>query len=294
MHSQASLDRNHTIDRVVDAVARPLGPPLIAIVGPGGIGLSTALERICAALRSRGAPVVTVQFTPGSADLPGPFGVPRIPTASELLSKPRAVLAVDDAQWMDVDTLGRLESLIRKLVGTEARCVCAIRLAVPPSAGPTGRAVLSHLVHEGLAELVNLRPLCDAELRALIADRFGARPAPQLVRHLRRLTRNRPEALNAALEAYRRSDAIRLVDRHVYLARKDVAPALPDNHGLPLQVRRLGNRTWSVAKAMAVLNPLGGAAVRLVAETTGILESEVDDALRRLCSHGILRHLLLI
>lgn len=290
MHSDSPFDRAHTIRRVLEAVDQPLGPPLIAVVGPAGIGLSTALDQITATLRARGAHVVTVQFTPGPSDLPGPFGAPRIPAATELLSRSPAVLAIDDAQWVDVETLGRLESLIRKLVGTEARCVCAIRLAVPPTAGAAAECVLSHLVHEGLAQLVNLRPLYDAELRALIADRFGARPAPPLVRHLRLLTRNRPKALDAALEAYRRSDDIRVVDRHAYLARPDIAPTLPGNHDLALEVRRLGSRTWSVAKAMAVLNPLGDAAPRLVAETIGMLELEVGDALRLLSARGILRH----
>jgi len=34
---------------------RPLAPPLIAILGPDGIGLSTALEQICAAYDVRDA-----------------------------------------------------------------------------------------------------------------------------------------------------------------------------------------------------------------------------------------------
>ncbi|WP_345034185.1 LuxR C-terminal-related transcriptional regulator [Kutzneria kofuensis] len=291
MHSQGSLDRGHTVDGILDAVTRPLGPPLIAMVGPCGIGLSTTLDEIRAALHERGAHVVTMQFTRNSSDLPGPLGAPRLPAASELLAKDNAALLVDDAQWVDGETLGRLESLVRKLVGTRARCVCAIRLTAPPAPGSAGQAVLSQLVHEGLAEIVHLRPLGDAELAALMSERFGAKPSPELVRHLRRLTRNRPKALTTALEAYQRSNAIRVVDRHAYLAHPDVTPALPDNHELPLYVRRMGNAAWTVAKAMAVLNPLGDAAVRLAAETTGLTESEVDAALDLLRSQGILRHL---
>ncbi|MFC0436372.1 LuxR C-terminal-related transcriptional regulator [Kutzneria buriramensis] len=291
MHSRAALDRANTINHVLDAVNRPLGPPLITIVGPCGIGLSTTLEQICTTLRKRGTHVTTVQFTQGSSDLPGPFGSPGLPNASELLSQGTTVLAIDDAQWIDTETLGQLESLIRKLVGTRARCVCAVRLTATPEAGSASQLVLSQLVREGLAEIVNLRPLTTAEVTDLIIERFNAKPVPQLVRHLRRLTRNRPRALDAALDAYRHMNAIRVVDRHVYLAQRDATPTLPDNHDLPLYVRRMGHQAWSVAKAMAVLNPLGDVAAHLVAQTTGIAEPEVSEALNLLRARGILRYL---
>jgi DNA-binding CsgD family transcriptional regulator len=290
-HRRDSADRVHPVDGIVDTVTSPLGPPLIAVVGPCGIGLSTTLHRIRTALQEHGTHVVTVQFTQTSAELPGPFGVPRLPAASELLAKDGAALLVDDAQWIDGETLGRLESLVRKLVGTRTRCVCAIELTAPPAAGAAARTVLSRLVHEGLAEIVHLRPLGDAELAALMSERFGAKPSPELVRHLRRLTRNRPRALTTVLAAYQRSNAIRVVDRHAYLDHPDVTPALPDNHELPLRIRRMGNAAWKVAKAMAVLNPLGEVALPLAAETTGLAESEVADALHLLRSRGILRHL---
>lgn len=124
--------------------------------------------------------------------------------------------------------------------------MCTVRTDAPAVANP---ALLPGLVDAGLARLFRLRPLNDVELTALITDRFGAAPTPELVRHVRRLTRSRPKMVEIALAALLENDCVRAVDRQAHLVRPDVLPALPPRHDILLRLRAMRPAVWAVAKA---------------------------------------------
>ncbi|HWC80843.1 MAG TPA: AAA family ATPase [Pseudonocardiaceae bacterium] len=217
----------------------------------------------------------------GAAHLPASAERAAAVLAGMLAEAGPLVLVVDDLQWLDRQSLVLTEPLVRALAGTGVTCVGAID--GQPVAEPD---VLAKLRVDGLARVLALRPLNRAESAALIADTLQATPQSALVAALTRAARGRPGALLAALAGHRGTAAIRIADRHAYLLRPHQPPALPEEHPLFAPIARLGDQAWAVAKALAVLRPLTGPVLDLVAEAL-----EIDDpgpALDRLRTAGVL------
>lgn len=285
--AQFRSDRDQLVRGIVDAIADPAGPRAVLILGTGGTGLSTVLKQVCQEFGDDRTWFVAARPRhPHSAlgNVVNSFGAFR---QSERSDRPGTVLAIDDAQWVDAGTLGRLTSLVRASADTGLRCVCTVRVDVPASAH---HSLVSELVNDRLVDVVWLRPLDETGLAALIGERSGAEPTAELVRHVGRLTRNRPKAVGIAIDALTAADGIRVVDLRTHLVHPDVVPTLQPQHQLLQELRGLGATKWSVAKAAAVLNPLGDAMPELVAEATGLPRVEVADALNVLRTNGIVRH----
>jgi tetratricopeptide (TPR) repeat protein len=274
------------IRRIVDTINDSAGPRAVLLLGAGGSGLTTALAQVCHELgEERSLLVAAHPKHPGA--LAGVVNNFRTMRSSEQSNGRESVLAIDDAQWMDTDTLARLTSLVRGPAGTGPRCVCAARVDVPAA---VDRHPVSALVDDGLVRVVWLRPLGRTDLATVIGERAGAEPTEELVRHIGRLTRRRPKAVGIALDALTAADGIRVVDLRAHLVHPDAVPTLPPQHRVLRQLRGLGAAAWLVAKAAAVLNPLGEAMPALVAEATGLPGTEVAEALNVLRANGILRH----
>ncbi|HEY4455610.1 MAG TPA: hypothetical protein VGN81_14965 [Pseudonocardiaceae bacterium] len=277
-----SSGRDQLIRRIVDAVDDSAGPRAVLILGAGGSGLSTALKQVCRELGEERTLLVAAQQRHPAA-LANVVNNFRTIRSSEQSDRPGPVLAIDDAQWIDAETLARLTSLAE----TGLRCVCTVRVDVPAS---VDRHPVSELVNDGLVDVVWLRPLGHADLATAIGARSGAEPTEELVRHIGRLTRHRPKAIGIALDALTAADAIRVVDLRAHLVHPDVVPTVPPQHRVLQQLRGLGATRWLVAKAAAVLNPFDDAMPALVAEATGLPRTDVVDALNVLRAHGILRY----
>ncbi|MFD2420664.1 ATP-binding protein [Amycolatopsis pigmentata] len=319
----ADTDRNR---RIISAIlARDSARPLVTVTGPVGSGRSTLLDQLCAALSGQGVRPLLLRLSPNPIPTPlysalrsidGPPGdgggqpsmwwSPVDPlTGTHAAATPRHTAAaiaepltaagdvailIDDAQWMDPHSLAVVDHLARRLAGTSVLCVCAVRVPVTGPMFAAGCATLDALRAENLLHEVNLRPLGEADIGAVAAAAFNARPDPELVTHLRRLTGGLPAALVPAIDAYRRAEEIRVVDGYAHLAPRHNRPTLPANHQLLLSVRRNGPLTWSVAKAVAVLHPLGDAAPKLLGEALGVAETKARQVLGELRDAGVLRH----
>ncbi|WP_316774184.1 helix-turn-helix domain-containing protein [Streptomyces sasae] len=279
-------DRDQLVRGIVDAIADPTGPRAVLILGTGGTGLSTVLRQVCQEFGDDRTWFVAARPRHPHPALGNVLNNFRAPRSGERSERPSAVLAIDDVQWVDAGTLGRLTSLVRASTDTGLRCVCTVRVDVPAAAH---HYLVSELVDERLVDLVWLRPLDETGLAALIGERSGAEPTAELVRHVGRLTRNRPKAVGIAIDALAAADGIRVVDLRTHLVRPDAVPTLRPQHRLLQELRGLGASTWSVAKAAAVLDPLGDAMPELVAEATGLPRAEVVEALHALSVNGIVR-----
>ncbi|MFD8004163.1 helix-turn-helix domain-containing protein [Streptomyces mirabilis] len=284
--AQFRSGRDQLVRGIVDAIADPTGPRAVLILGTGGTGLSTVLKQVRQEFGDDRTWFVAARPRHPHSALGNVLNNFRALTPNERSDRPSTVLAIDDAQWVDAGTLRRLTSMVRTSADTGLRCVCTVRVDVPASAHPH---LVSELVDDRLVDVVWLRPLDETGLAALIGERSGAEPTAELVRHVGRLTRNRPKAVGIAIDALTAADGIRVVDLRTHLVRPDAVPTLRPQHRLLQELRGLGATKWSVAKAAAVLNPLGDAMPELVAEATGLPRTEVTDALHVLSANGIVR-----
>jgi DNA-binding CsgD family transcriptional regulator/tetratricopeptide (TPR) repeat protein len=263
--------------------------PLTVLAGPGGVDLAAAAEELCIANtqadQSGDHPrlkVVNLSFSDPKPEF-------RLTDLLAAHDKTRTVLLVKNIQYLHPEALSAFEATIRQLAGTTVSCVCTIALPLPPEARTAFAGAFDRLRREGLLRHVNLRPRPAGRVGALITETLRAQPEPLLVSRLWELTRGWPGALVTALAIYRDNGMMSVVDRHAYLTGHS-APALSDNDELVLAIRRRGTDIWSVAKAIAVLSPLGEAAPRLIGAALGIAVPEVLRLLIVLEETGTLRY----
>ncbi|GAA3748204.1 AAA family ATPase [Streptomyces tremellae] len=312
---RALFGREDTVARVIDTAIAPEAAPLVLLTGPIGVGRSSVLSAVEDGLRGRAVDSLTLRLMPVDRSRPFSFasrlsaelgsrsrgfgaerqahtaGPPARRLAAELRSAITAgdklVVLVDDAQWVDADSLALLLPMVRMLATRPISLVCS--LAFPPRGLGRHRDLLGRLRAAGLVRAVNLRPLGDPAVRALVAHELEAVPSAPLASHLHRYCRGIPAAVLAALAGHRRSGTLRVYDRLAYLVPPDRPPERPAGLPVVAYLRGLGEPVWPVAKALAVLHPLGTPAVRLVAEAVSTGEEDVRAAAALLCAEGVLR-----
>lgn len=317
--AQPLVGRGTSIARIVDIATSPGAASLVLVTGPTGIGRGAVLAAVRDELTARDVATLTLRVARAERDRPcslasrlaaelaaaelggavtrparGGVPVPDRDPGRRLAAELRAAVAacgkltvlIDDAQWTDPDSRALLLPLVRGLAGGPVTFVCALR---PSPADPAGeRAALDRLRAAGLAEVVPLRPLGASQVRALVTQQVQAKPSASLLAYLARECRGRPAAVLTALAGHRRSGSLRVFDRHAYLT-ADRPPSLPSDLPPVEHLKQLGGWTWPVAKAMAVLHPLGSAAISPAAEAVGATEEEVRAALAVLYAEGVLR-----
>ncbi|SDY07646.1 regulatory protein, luxR family [Amycolatopsis xylanica] len=278
------------------------GAPCIWVTGPAGVGRTTLLERVRDRLRGDGRRVSAMRFTSagdlvpadaspdrpwlapvaGAADDPEVARRAALAAAAPIVRGGDQVLLLDDTQWIDRDSLAVLEALIRRLAGSAVRLVCATRTPVRDAAA--GLAMVRRLRADGLVRPVRLRPLRADEITRLVVEAISAAPSGALRRRLQELSRGVPSALHQALELLRAEGSLRIVDRRAYLV-PGTATTSP-----PRVVRELGPDVLAVAKAAAVLHPLGDAMPALISEVLDQDKAETLELLDILRAEGVLHH----
>lgn len=240
---------------------------------------------LVAALAGRRQPNV-----PALPDTLSGTGIQRSPAQAlaSIVDRGEHVLLLDDAQWIDPEALGLVESLVRLAAGTTVWCVAAVRTPLPTGLTAASE-MFERLRRDGLARQVRLRPLGRSTITGRLTELLQARPAEALTDQVRRLTAGVPGAINTAVQAFRRSGSIRLVDRHAYLVPANRTPELHEHDPLLTAVRGLGMPVWSAAKAVAVLAPMGRPLPALVAEAMAISPPQARELLNTLCERGVLQ-----
>ena len=315
----ALYGRDEAISRALAAAGTPHGAPLVLVSGPIGVGRSSVLAAVRDRLAAASVPTLVFRVARNERTRPyavatrlaaelgsfprGDGGEPRRPaptpdnqasTATKIAATlttavfghRQLVVLLDDLQWIDAGSLAVLVPLVRTLAGTAISFVGSSR--TPRADSGDEQAALATLREAGLVELVPLRPLRDSEVTALITDLLQAKPAEAMAAAIRQHCRGIPAAVLAAIAGYQRTGALRVIDRHAYLAWPSRPPELPPDLPLVEHFRQLGEPVWPVAKALAVLYPLGDVAIRLAAEAVEISEEEVLAVLGSLHAEGFL------
>ncbi|QUQ63750.1 AAA family ATPase [Kutzneria sp. CA-103260] len=278
--------------------------PVTLVTGPAGIGRSALLAAVRAELVRRDVTVVEIRLTQPEHAQPRAgllrlgnelLGLRRqwLPTANadtrpvlakaqltQLLAalattgRPLAIL-VDDAQWLDPQSLDTMLAVAESMTDIGIRVVCAHRTPTPVKAPDT--------VHE-----VRLRPLHRKETELLLTRSLQARPSRDLRAAVHRDCRGIPALVLAAVAGHRGSGALKMIDQHAYVVPADQPPVLPPDSPVLRQLQRDDPLVWEICKALAVFQPLGDAVVGLIAEAIEADEQQVLTVLTALRAEGLL------
>lgn len=295
--------------------------PLVLLTGAAGTGKTTLLaqlsdrllcteSRVTATRCTARGDLLPIRFTRGddteplvrlsASDQSGPPIGP-VPGAGDnpdlarraasviasQLPRDKTVLLIDDAQWLDPDSLAVLHALVHTLAGGNARIVCAVRTALPAATANRMAAVLRDLRAADLVTQVRLAPGDHRAVAREVTDMLGATPEAALTTRVRELSRGLPAAVRDSVEALRRNGSIQVMDRRAYLVRPHTPLVPPAHNQLVEAIRELGDDCWAAAKAVAVLAPLGRAVPTLLSETLRVDEHDTLELLRRLRAAGI-------
>ena len=182
----------------------------------------------------------------------------------ELAAAGGVLVAVDDEQWVDRDSLRLLECAVVRLKDAPVRWLVAVR------SGHTGRGLARALDHELGASVarVDLAGLDDAALLQLVMDRFPGRWSPGVLRRVVALAAGSPYA---ALELARETAARG--------GRDATAVHLPATLADSLRSRldRLSPGALAVVQAAAVADAPTRTLLRAVDD--GAADERVDEAL---------------
>lgn len=198
------------------------------------------------------------------------------------------VLLLDDLQWIDRNSAAVLEALIRLLDGRPLACIGTVRVPTNGAASRYGSDVLPRLREEGLVHTVRLPPMRREQLAEWLTAKLMASPETALVDHLYSLSRGVQAVVNGTTEALRAQDAIRVLDRSAYLVPATSAAKPPQWDERVKAIRGLGPAVWDVAKAVAILYPLGDAVPRLVSDAVGVSERVAIELIEVLRAAGVL------
>jgi DNA-binding NarL/FixJ family response regulator len=189
------------------------------------------------------------------------------------------LLAVDDLQWADRESLRFLAYLAHRLDG-ERMLVAATRRSSDPGTDP---ALLADLAQDPLAVAVHPRPLSALAVRELVRARLGAEADPSFCDECHAATGGNPLLLRQLLTALQ-ADGIQPRASQTRLV-ADIGARAVSRSVLP-RLARLPAETRAVAQAIAILGP--SAQLPTVAGLAGVDEPTVARATAELARADIL------
>jgi DNA-binding CsgD family transcriptional regulator/tetratricopeptide (TPR) repeat protein len=187
-------------------------------------------------------------------------------------------VVVDDAHWVDAQSLRYLAFLLTRLEELDASLILATR---PREAG-TDAELLATVTTDPSAVVVRLPPLTRAGVAQLVESRLGEAPDPVFVDACVRATRGTPFLVHELVEALSEGgiaptgDAARHVER---------IGARTVGRSIRLRLRRLPEDGARLARALAVLEQSD---LLSAARLAGLDEAEAAEAAELLATAGIL------
>ncbi|MER6266800.1 AAA family ATPase [Streptomyces sp900105755] len=206
-----------------------------------------------------------------------------------------AVVVVDDVQYADrasVDLLGVLDMAqaapgVRLVLSLLRPGGVAGRREAPSGGDAAGLLPVRHPA----ARVIDMAPLAQAEVAALLAQRLQAVPDRALTGLVHETSRGLPAAVDILLAEWARHGEVLTAGRPALLDGGRVLPAAPRDNRFTEALRALGEPAEKVASGLSVLWPLGPAVCALIAEVYGLPAADVRAGLRELLDAGIVEEL---
>ncbi len=189
------------------------------------------------------------------------------------------LLAVDDAQWADVDSLRFLAYLANRLDGLPLAVVMTAR----PVEAPAARDVLERLASDPHTVVLEPQPLSAAAVSTLLQDGLGRQPETELVAACRAATGGTPFLVRELIRELRARGVAPVAASAAQIDRlgpRTIARAVLG------RVRRLGPAAVALARATAVLG--ADATPRRVARLAGVEDAAAAAALDGLAAAGVI------
>ncbi len=198
--------------------------------------------------------------------------------AANLSERRPLVVALDDAQWADAESLRWVGYLARRLEGVPILIAIAARESEPGADWPALEAILG----DADAQVIRPAPLSEAATEAFVTERLGAAPHPAFARACRAATGGNPFLLGEL--------SVSLVDDGVAPGELEAArvgnlgPSTVARAALE-RVARLDPPCAPLAKALAILGD--DAELRLAASMVGLEAKETEAAADALVAAGV-------
>jgi DNA-binding CsgD family transcriptional regulator/tetratricopeptide (TPR) repeat protein len=198
---------------------------------------------------------------------------------SNLAARQPLVVAIDDLHWCDIESLGWVQHLVRRL---RPGRLSFIGTSLSRVAG-TALGAVDTIIAEPSTRLISLRPLTAESVAELIRHHLGVDPEASFVASCRRITGGNPFLLHSLLTALEQQGIRSEVSEEALsaLSPPPVARAILRRlNGLPTEAQAL-------VQAAAVLGD--GSDHRLVAELAGVCASMGDEITNSLANAHLLR-----
>jgi DNA-binding CsgD family transcriptional regulator len=197
------------------------------------------------------------------------------------------VVAVDDLPLLDDDSVVLLGDLLRRPERSPLTIIATSRDSAERSSN-TVDALLNGLEGDRLLTLLDLGPLGEVPVAALVRAALGALPHARLVEHVISQTGGNPFLVMQTLLDLIETDRLRPDDQGLRLS-DEVVPSLSADRRTTIlnRVVRVGPSARRLARAVALLGAVPLNQLDLVADLAGLSPSDAKEAFDLLAERGL-------